>query len=218
MPIEIVCPGCERTLRVPDDHAGKPARCPECNQVTTIPLPDAPTESDTVVAEAVAVDDSQWHMRTPEGASYGPVSQPELDDWVREGRVTFDCDVRRDEDEHPWVPAGDVYPELLPSADQPASQPSAAPAPTARPMYTAGHRGGLILAFGILTWFTCPALGVMAWILGNADLREIREGRMDPAGLGFTQAGRTLGMVHFILFVIASVVGLFSFLIVAGFN
>lgn len=37
MSIEIACPGCQRTLRVPDSAAGKKARCPQCQQVVDIP-------------------------------------------------------------------------------------------------------------------------------------------------------------------------------------
>jgi hypothetical protein len=38
MPIEFTCPGCQNLLRVPDEHAGKQARCPECQQLSQIPL------------------------------------------------------------------------------------------------------------------------------------------------------------------------------------
>ena len=38
MPIEFVCPGCQNVLRVPDEHAGKQARCPECQLISQIPL------------------------------------------------------------------------------------------------------------------------------------------------------------------------------------
>ena len=37
MPIEFDCPGCRNRLRVPDEHAGKPARCPECSYVSQVP-------------------------------------------------------------------------------------------------------------------------------------------------------------------------------------
>lgn len=37
MPIEFVCPNCEQMLRVPDDAAGKSARCPVCSVVNAIP-------------------------------------------------------------------------------------------------------------------------------------------------------------------------------------
>jgi len=37
MPIEFRCSGCQRTLRTPDDSAGKQARCPECGAIVLVP-------------------------------------------------------------------------------------------------------------------------------------------------------------------------------------
>src|SRR5262245_53845376 len=44
------------------------------------------------------------------------------------------------------------------------------------------HRGVMILIFGILGLAFCMIFGVVAWIMGNNDLKEIRAGRMDPEG------------------------------------
>jgi phage FluMu protein Com len=41
MPIEFRCTNCEQLLRVPDDAAGKNARCPKCGALATIPSPGA---------------------------------------------------------------------------------------------------------------------------------------------------------------------------------
>ncbi len=38
MSIEFICPSCNNVLRVPDEHAGKQARCPECQQVSQVPF------------------------------------------------------------------------------------------------------------------------------------------------------------------------------------
>ena len=38
MPIDISCPNCHSTLRVDDIHAGKHARCPNCETIVPIPL------------------------------------------------------------------------------------------------------------------------------------------------------------------------------------
>ncbi|MSU77650.1 MAG: hypothetical protein EXS16_06090 [Gemmataceae bacterium] len=60
------------------------------------------------------------------------------------------------------------------------------------------HKGEMILIFGLMS-LILPAFsvifGLMAWIMGGSDLREMREGRMDPNGEGMTQAGRIMGMV-----------------------
>lgn len=63
------------------------------------------------------------------------------------------------------------------------------------------HRGGTILAVGIISFFVCmPILGPTAWIMGSNDLKEIRAGRMDPDGEGTTNAGRICGIISTCLF------------------
>jgi hypothetical protein len=61
------------------------------------------------------------------------------------------------------------------------------------------HRGGVVLALGILGLVVCFICGIIAWIMGKNDLREMDSGRMDPSGRGLTQAGRICGMVGVIL-------------------
>lgn len=62
------------------------------------------------------------------------------------------------------------------------------------------HRGQLILILGILSFFIAPLiLGPIAWIMGNADMQEIRAGRMDREGEGSTNAGRICGMISTIV-------------------
>jgi hypothetical protein len=55
---------------------------------------------------------------------------------------------------------------------------------------------------GIVGWFTCPLFSVMAWVMGSSDLREMRYGRMDPGGIGLTQAGYYLGMIYTLLWMV----------------
>jgi LSD1 subclass zinc finger protein len=48
MPIDIACPQCKKMLRLPDDAAGKKARCPSCQAIADVPIaaveivPEAP--------------------------------------------------------------------------------------------------------------------------------------------------------------------------------
>jgi len=42
MPIEYQCVECHRSLRVPDEAAGKQARCPDCGTIQQVPLPPSP--------------------------------------------------------------------------------------------------------------------------------------------------------------------------------
>jgi hypothetical protein len=53
----------------------------------------------------------------------------------------------------------------------------------------------MILIFGILSFVVCPIFGVMAWIMGGNDLKEMRAGTMDPSGEQLTNIGKILGMV-----------------------
>ncbi len=76
------------------------------------------------------------------------------------------------------------------------------------------HRGTMILVFGILGLVLCLVFGIVAWVMGNGDLREMREGRMDPAGRDMTQIGRILGIVATCLYALA-IVGYGFFIILA---
>lgn len=204
MSIVTTCPGCGRTLQVEVEHAGKQARCPACNEIYTIPAssPQVPTND----------DDGCWHMRTPEGQTYGPVDKAELNSWVQEGRVTADC-LLSSERQPAWVQADAVYPDLRPVRTSPrlATQQPA-------PRYIQPHRGVLVLILGILSWATllCPIFGICAWVMGSADLREMRAGRMDSSGMSLTHAGQVIGMVHAMILIVVIVLAVFLFLLRLG--
>ncbi len=66
--------------------------------------------------------------------------------------------------------------------------------PTGQHHVTA-HRGGMILAFGILGLFVCFIFGILAWTMGSSDIKAMDGGSMDPSGRGLTQAGQILGIV-----------------------
>jgi hypothetical protein len=61
------------------------------------------------------------------------------------------------------------------------------------------HRGGAILALGIVGIVVCFILGIIAWVMGTADLRAMDAGTMDPSGRGLTQAGRICGIIGTVL-------------------
>jgi hypothetical protein len=62
------------------------------------------------------------------------------------------------------------------------------------------HRGVLILVLGILSFFGCSIFtAIPAWVMGNADLKDMDAGTMDPAGRGMTQAGKILGIIAVVL-------------------
>ena len=76
------------------------------------------------------------------------------------------------------------------------------------------HRAGTVLTLGIVGLvlnFGCGLgwiLGIIAWVMGNADLREMDAGIMDPAGRSNTQAGRICGIISVVL----TIIGVLAFL------
>jgi len=239
MTIEFVCPGCQRRLTVPLTFAGKQASCPECGRVAEVPVPMPGSAEAEIVAEVVPPENvvttpmarpeqkveppaGKWLLRTPEGLSYGPVSRAELEEWVRQGRVTSDCDVRC-ESESLWQSADKVFPALSPwtpggkpptpvnpakSLATPPANSSIAADQAAELAKKAPDRGILILTLGIVGLVVqCPVFSIMAWVMGTADVQEMRAGRMDLDGLASTQWGRILGMLVSLVWLGLAVMG-----------
>lgn len=175
--------------------------------------PEVAPPAESAPPSDLSADPSFW-LQTPEGRSYGPVTKSGLDAWYREGRIAGDCQIQQEGD-RTWHPAERFYPQLRPAVS--GGNPFRGPATARRPVWHRPHRGGLILALGVLGLVVqCPLFSVAAWVMGNHDLREIDAGRMDPEGLGLTQAGRILGMIVSILFlVIAAVAGVVAVIAIA---
>lgn len=165
MPIEFSCSSCGTTLRVPDEHAGKQARCPKCQALNTIP---AASSSGTT-------QPSPFPEPTPSPAAAQP-AQPPMG--------------------HPVSnPYGATQGNMLP------------PGGVGGRAYQTAHRGALVLTMGIISIFCNAAMipGILAWVLGRADLREMDAGRMDPEGRGATTAGMIIGIIMTILGIIGIV-------------
>lgn len=63
-------------------------------------------------------------------------------------------------------------------------------------------RGGAILTMGVLSLLVPGVgliLGIMAWVMGEQDMKEIRAGRMDRQGESSTSTGRVCGIISTIL-------------------
>ena len=58
-----------------------------------------------------------WWAQTANGDEYGPVTNSELENWVREGRLDRTCRIRQGEGM--WHPAEEIWPDLR---DEPESQ------------------------------------------------------------------------------------------------
>jgi hypothetical protein len=168
MPEIISCPACQRRLQVPEEYFGQTVQCPECKH--TFAAVPAGTALPTTTPPAATPAPQPKPEREPEQ----PASR-------RPRRYYDDLD---DDDEPPrrrrrYAPEEDDY------DDQP------------RRRYVAPHRGALVLTFGLISLCLCvaPIFGPLAWIMGTADLAQIRAGTMDRDGQSLTQAGRILGII-----------------------
>ena len=83
-----------------------------------------------------------------------------------------------------------IRPPVVPVQSQGAGQP-------VRP-----HRGVAVLVLGILGIVVCFICGIIAWVMGNNDMREMAAGTMDSSGRGLTQAGKICGMIGVILAIV----------------
>lgn len=129
---------------------------------------------------------------------YGPLEQAQIRDWLGQGRMDGNSQVRS-ADSDDWSPLSG-HPELsellAPSRSTP---PPPTPSPQADVQHYAPHRGALILTFGILGIACCFPFGIAAWIMGNNDMQQIEAGMMDPTGKSLTNAGRICGIIGTVL-------------------
>ena len=143
---------------------------------------------------------AQWYCQVS-GQRYGPISQEELQAWINQGRVKS-TDQVWSEGMSSWVPTGTVPALVLPMQAPPAM--------------LAPHRGTAVLVLGILGLVICFICGIIAWVMGNNDLRAMTQGRMDPTGRGTTQAGRICGIISVCLACAGLAIWILWFLIFAG--
>lgn len=67
------------------------------------------------------------------------------------------------------------------------------------------HRGTTVLVLGICG-FLCFICGIIAFVMGQNDLKEMDAGVMDRSGRDLTNIGRILGLIFTILAVLGIVV------------
>jgi hypothetical protein len=227
------CPACDTMYTVVATPVAKASPSPEAPRAESAEsMPTAPSSSppspapasessspakstatpdaEVDLAELPAADGTRWYLRTPEGPLYGPVDETTFRHWVSEGRVTPDCFVCPGD--NAWHAACEVFPTLAtPRAPQATLQRETVDA------YIVPHRGALILILGIMGIITtCPIPSLMAWVMGTHDLEEMQVGRMDLSGQGPTQAGRILGMVFSILYIVGVVCAMLFLVLVSA--
>jgi len=229
MAIELFCNSCGQKLRVPDEHAGKQARCPQCHATTQI-------SANALSSQPQSPGQDEWYMKTLDGTIYGPVDKLELDRWKAEERLNIQCQLSRGNKEN-WLSAIQVYPDINtpqsfqsnitsqqftpsqpsnPFSDsyvQQANNPYTSPAAhtSMRNSQYLPHRGALILTLAIIGLVIniggCMFCGfiinlafvIPAWVMADADLHAIRLRRMAPEGMGFTQAGKIISIISCVL-------------------
>lgn len=76
----------------------------------------------------------------------------------------------------------------------------------------------MILVFGILGILLCQIFAILAWVMGNNDLKEIDAGRMDPEGRSLTQIGKILGIISIALTVVGILFAVVMVVLGVGFG
>ena len=166
-------------------------KCPNCQRELRLPEQflgqkvQCPECQHTFVAASSAV--SPQPLATPAAAPEPKPARPRYDD---------------DDDERPHRRRRDEY------YDDDDDDFDAFPIARRGRSRLPAHRGGLIMALGLVALvggfsIGLPALiGPVAWGLGSWDLRQMRDGNMDPEGEGMTRAGQVCGMIATILLIL----------------
>lgn len=204
------CPLCSRKLRILDAYEGDPVKCPSCGGTFV-----APTETEVasipaaaagpVVTEKIApleigsrqavppvpklkprlIGEEKVAPSRPLPPTQGPTKLPL--------RLCPSCGRHLEGDAMRCTHCG----EPLGDDDRPWPYRDCEP-----------HRGGLILAVGIISIVlitTCALsiiglpMGIAAWTMAQGDLRKMRAGRMDPDGMRTTESGRTCAIIGTVL-------------------
>jgi len=194
----IACPECNKHLQVPADLMGKAVQCPECKHTFTAAEPP-PKNVSTDTTASTPAKTAEWDRKT--SSATGKKRKTGKDDDEKKDGDSYDVEERDDDDDDRDRDRDDDDDrEERKRRRRRRERPS-------RRSYGAPHRGGMILAFGLIGLIgNFIALGplaiifaIMAWVMGNADMGEIQAGRMDPEGEGMTQTGRILGIIGTII-------------------
>lgn len=218
MPFVVHCPTCSGPLRVSDDLAGRKVRCPSCSGVFDAPAADPQPSKPDGPVDTVPVE--PWRMidlslDVPSSVPEAPLAHQPVGA-VEIGQERQQPPPPPEELRH--CPGCD---RLLSAAAKrcPTCGESLATAPRDRrdeprdigpPVRRDAepHRGSAILIMGVMSvavmFFGCPllvpwmvgiVLGILAWVMGSADLAKMRRGVMDSEGKSNTQAGWVCGII-----------------------
>jgi ribosomal protein S27E len=213
MPFTIECSKCHKTLKVPDEAAGKKVRCPSCQEIIAVPASGGSSPDEGVTEKPAPPTPAS---SKPSSSKSGPAAW-DTDDKVEDDdrprtptkkRDDFDFDDDRDRDRD--RDDDDDRPRRRRDRDDDDDfddlrRPRRIGAP---------HRGGTILTLGIVSILLACAcacggiiLGAVVVNMANTDLAQMTAGRMDPSGQGNTSAGKICGIIAIILGIINAIAG-----------
>jgi predicted Zn finger-like uncharacterized protein len=194
MPVIITCPSCEGKLRVSDELRGRMVRCPACNHTfDTAPPAARPRHDPQDLPLQLSIDEPSSEPRpTPDDGAPGLVGAVELN-------------APEDEQPAPAPPRPEPPRRKLPRLSEDWDLEDLrrrGPRRDAEP-----DRGAAVLSLGIISlacltiscWPVGLILGLIAWIMGQTDLRKMKRGDMDSNGEGMTRAGWICGIIGVIL-------------------
>ncbi len=223
--VQFPCPHCRHTIEVGVRFAGRAVRCPECRAECAVPeaevepaCADALADSSEAAATDVAAekpegtpsDQPSWMLRVPEGLQFGPIPHSLLQQWVLEGRIDGECQLRREEDVV-WRAADEEFPIL--KTDSPVSRESDPPAKNMVPEPPAGL---FVLILTILGWIAlCPLLGLFGWLAAREDLAEIEAGRRRDDQRSWSLAAVRLAQIQ-LLATIVLLLGMLALVLFGG--
>jgi len=209
----IHCPSCNRQLRLEEHLRGRLVKCPGCAATFTAggdgagampgeePANGAAPRPPDLEAREIS---SESAADAPQGRTNGARRRsgrrtdrdycPSCDGPVPAGTVACPhCGEFLDEEEdekegRPWEREGSIRRDCEP------------------------HRGTLVMVLGIIAVAVSPlavccglfsipfvitslSLGITSWVMGQGDLRKIKQRAMDPRGRGQTQAGMVCGII-----------------------
>jgi hypothetical protein len=204
------CPLCSRKLRILDAYEGEPVKCPTCGGTFVAPIEaeaaSVPAASALIVTETIAPLEIGPRQAVPPvpklkprliGEEKVPPSRPPPGKPSASKlplRLCTVCGRQLERDATRCTHCGEP---LGADDDRPWPYRDCEP-----------HRGGMILALGIISIVlitTCVLsiiglpMGIAAWTMAQGDLRKMRAGRMDPDGMRTTESGRTCAIIGTVL-------------------
>jgi hypothetical protein len=209
MAIEFKCPACGEQLRVANEHAGKIARCPQCQAETPVPWASSTTPPPPSAADL--------------GFPSGPRSAPS-DEAARAFELFGSAAPRSSPGGSSGGSSGGGGNVPYFGAPSSSSNPYSSPGQPGFRKYPKDSRGQTIVILAVVSYascFLCGLIGVIpaciSWAMAQQDLADIQLGLVDPNSEGAVKLGRILSIIYLVLSLIGFVifVGMLALAIVA---